>query len=317
LLDGKPPLPAVAVARNFALTISSLGSNAASTTTALTVLAQAAANNVVQSQKVELDQIDGRMQDKLNQQIAALQNTGDSASTQAWQSQLNQIQQQNSALTTAQAQFSNNSDTLSAIQTQLDALQTAAQNGDSASFDSALSEANTGLDNLIVVNPTPPLQADGVLGLKGAGLGIESSASYDLSTPAGQAAAENDVNNAQSLIAGIFAITTNNVIVAGSVSTSLADQYNTLSATLQQAQQNDQTQIATQTQNLTQQTQDQEHLIELALGNTTQLSSVISTIDNPPAAPTSAFGVLSDAVGATASSYGSQGTTPPILSLFA
>lgn len=297
------------------MTISSIGS--LSTTTALTVLAQAAANNVQQSQKVEIDQIDGRMQDRLNQEIAALQNTGDSPSITIWQSQLTQLQQQNSALTAAQTQYSNNGDTLSAIQTQLAAMQTAAANGDSTGFDNALSEANIYVGNLTVVTPTPPLQADGVLGLKGAGLGIQDSASYDLSTTAGQTAAETAVNSAQALIGQIFAITTNNVLVAGSVSTNLADQYNTVSATVQQAQQNDQAQISTETQNLTQQTQDQEHLIELALGNTTQLSSVLSSLENPPTTTTSAFDVLSNAVGATASSYTSQGTTPPILSLFA
>lgn len=295
------------------MSIPSIGSG----TTPLTVLAQTAANAVALSQKVELDQIDGRMNKQLKQKVAALQNTGDTPLIQGRQAQIAQLQKQNTAISQLQAQYSNNSDTLSAIQTQLADLQASAATGDSTNFDKTLAVANDYLDNLIAVSPTAPFQPDGVLGLKGTGFGIGNSASYDLSTPAGQSAAETAVGNAQALINQIFAPTTSNILVAGSLSTVLAGQINSINGALQATEQNDQNEIATKTQTLTQQNSDVEHLIQLALADATQTATQLAQDLNPPAAPKSVFGVLTGAVGATASSYSSTGSTPPILSLFA
>jgi len=296
------------------LTISSLGST---TTTALTILAQAATNAVGLSQNVELDQIDGRMQDQLNQKIAALQTPPDAATISQTESQLKQLQQQGSTVSKQTSQYTANSNVLSEIQNQLTALQTAAAQGDATSFDNGLAVANTELSNLMAIPPTAPYQPDHVLGLQGSGFGIQSSSTYDLSTPAGQNAAQADIQTALNLVSQASAATTSNELVATSLSTALSGQIGSLDTTLQQDEQTDQMQLAAQTAQLTQQTQDQEHLIELALGNTTQLSTVLSQIENPPQTATSAFDVLSSAVGATASSYTSQGSSPPILSLFA
>lgn len=286
---------------------------------ALTVLAQSYSSNAQLTTQEQLDVIDGRLQAQLKNQIAAVQasDAPDNALQTSTQADITRLKKQLSTINSTQAQFSTNSNVLADINIRLAALQTAITAGDSAGFDTALGTANTDLGNLLVISPTAPFQPDGILGLKGTGLGIKNSATYNLSTPAGQAAAQTDVNNAQALITQLFPATTNNILVAGDVATALGNQINLQVATFNQLQSTSQTQIDAQTANLTQLEQIQEHIIQLNLGNTTLLSDEIGSIANPPPLPTSTFDVLSNAVGATADSVNTalNSSTPAILSL--
>jgi len=233
------------------------------------------------------------------------------------QDHINQLNKKLSTVTTVGNDSSTNAGMLSQMQNQLAALQTAAANGDSSSFDSNLGMLNTELGNLLVVPPTAPFQPDQISGLKGTGLGIQSSAYYDLSTTNGQAAAAADINNAQTRIGQIFGIVTSNQLVATSLTSSLSDQINSLNNTLQQTQTTDQLNNAAASAKLTQLAQNQEHLIQLALGNTTLLSDALANMATIPDLPTSPFDVLSNAVGATATSITPAQTSSAILSLLA
>jgi hypothetical protein len=285
----------------------------------LTALAQSYSSNAQLTTQEQLDIIDSRLKAKLKDQIAAVQanDAPDNALQTSTQADVTRLKKQLSTIEATQTQFSTNSNVLADINIRLSALQTAITAGDSAGFDTALGIANTDVGNLLVISPTAPFQPDGILGLKGTGLGIKNSSTYNLSTPAGQAAAQTDVNNAQALIGQLFPATTNNILVAGDVATALGNQINLQVATLNQLQNSSQTQIDAETANLTQLEQNQEHIIQLNLGNTTLLSDELGTIANPPPLPTSAFDVLSNAVGATAASVNTalNSSTPAILSL--
>jgi hypothetical protein len=154
-----------------------------------------------------------------------------------------------------------------------------------------------------------------VITLQANGLGISNSATYDLGSPAGQAAAAAAVQSAQTLVNQVFQATGSNQILAGSLNTELSTQTTALNAQLQQMQQSDSAATADQVQRLTQQAQDQEHLIELAIGNTQLLSTALMNAATPPQPASSVMEVLQNAVGATASSVLSKQSTPPILSL--
>lgn len=287
---------------------------------ALTVLAQSYSSNVQLTTQEQLDIIDGRLKAQLKDQIAAVQanDAPDNALQTSTKADITRLKKQLSTIDATQTQFSTNSNVLADINTRLEALQTAITAGDSTGFDTALGTANTDVGNLLVINPTAPFQPDGILGLKGTGLGIKNSSTYNLSTPAGQTAAQTDVNNAQALISQLFPATTNNILVAGDVATALANQINLQVATLQQLQNSSQTQTEADTANLTQLEQNREHIIQLNLGNTTLLSDEIGSIANPPPLPTSTFDVLSNAVGATTNSVNTalNSPIPAILSLF-
>lgn len=290
-------------------------------TTPLTILAQAYTNADQLSEQVENDEATGLIQKQLQQKIAALPNTADDALVQATQADVNRVQTQLNTINAYNTSNSQNGDTLSDLNNQLAALQTAITNQDSAGFDSALSEANIDVGNLTVLSPTAPFQPDQILPLKATGLGIQSSASYDLSTSAGQAAAQTAVNAAQSVVNNVVALVTSNQLVGGDVSTALTDQLNSLNQTLANTQNTDELQTQSETAKLTQQAQDQEHLIQLSLGNTTQLSTDIANTEADLSATpvTSPFAVLVDSVGETAATATTalNSPSPAILSVLA
>lgn len=291
------------------------------TTTPLTILAQAYTNADQLSEQVENDEATGLIQKQLQQKIAALPNTADDALVQATQADVNRVQTQLNTINAYNTTNSQNGNTLSDLNNQLAALQTAITNQDSAGFDSALSEANIDVGNLTVLSPTAPFQPDQILPLKATGLGIQSSASYDLSTSAGQAAAQTAVNAAQSVVNNVVGLVTSNQLVGGDVSTALTDQLNSLNQTLANTQNTDELQTQAETAKLTQQAQDQEHLIQLSLGNTTQLSTDIANTEADLSATpvTSPFAVLVDSVGETAATATTalNSPSPAILSVLA
>ena len=290
-------------------------SSIATPNTILTSLATAAQNATQLTTQVEADQATSMIQRQLEQKIAALPSASDNVVLQISQTQLAHVQKQFNNVANLTKQYGVNGNLLTDINKELNTLHTAAANGDSGSFDQALGNINTDIGNLVLVSPTATFQPDQIAPLKSTGLAIKNSAGYDLSTASGKAAANNDINAAQQHVNVLLAITTNNQLVAGDLSTSLSTQINSITKTIQQTKTDSDTQVATETARLTQLAQNQEHLIQLALGNTTQLSSALAsmaTIADPPSSP---FGVLTQAVGATASSITPQQTSNAILSL--
>lgn len=300
----------------FGVTISSIGAAAITTTASpLTVLAQASANATTQNANIEINEVDNQIQKRLAQQTAALQAAPDSGMTAPLQAQLSSLQNQSSVMAATASSYGANANTIFDLQNQLATLQTEAASGNSAGFDATLATANADVYDLGVVNLIPPMQPDGVATLKANGLGIGASGVYDLSTPSGQAAAEAAIQNAQTVVAQVSQVTTSNQLIASSVNSSLTTQINSLNSQLQQVQQNTDTQTTNQIAQLTQQAQEQEHLFELAIGNTQLVSTALLQAESPPQPTTSPLEALSNAVGATVSSYQAQQSSPAILSL--
>jgi hypothetical protein len=287
----------------------------ATPTTLLGVLADASATAAQMHSEVEISQVNSAIQNRLNAQVAALQTTPDTAVVNALQTQITALQKQSSLYSNVGSQFGANANILSDLQNQLATMQTAASGGDGTTFDTALAAANNDVGDLNIIAPTAPFQPDQVITLQANGLGISNSATYDLGSPAGQAAAAAAVQSAQTLVNQVFQATGSNQILAGSLNTELSTQTTALNAQLQQMQQSDSAATADQVQRLTQQAQDQEHLIELAIGNTQLLSTALMNAATPPQPASSVMEVLQNAVGATASSVLSKQSTPPILSL--
>jgi hypothetical protein len=307
-------LPLLAT-RKFAVTVSSVST--ATSINMLTILAQASQNATQLSVQVETDQATAQIERELKHKIAALPNTADDTLVKVSQAQLKRLQKTFSTISTRSGQFGTNGNIFTDINKQLAALQTEITSGDSANFDKTLSVAHTDIGNLVIIPPTAPFQPDQVLQIKTNGLAINNSASYDLSTPAGQTAAKADVNNAQLYINQLLGITTSNQVVASSLATGLSNQINFLNQTLQQTLSTSQLDVLSKTAQLTQLAHNQEHLIQLALGNTTQLSSALAkmaTITDPPKSP---FAALTSAVGATADSITPSQVSSAVLSILA
>jgi hypothetical protein len=285
------------------------------TTTALTVLGQASATATQLAQQQQLNIIGQQIQKQLATKIAALQQTADPAIAQMQAAQVATLQKQQAAFSSLATSYGQNSGTLVDLQQHLATLQTSASGGDSAGFDAALSAANTDVSNLLVVTAPAPLQSDLVLGLKGNGLAIQSSGAYDLSSPTGQAAAAAAVSAAQTLVGQIAQATTSNQLLASNLSSTRGTQVDTLSSQSQEEQQAAQIATGTQILQLQQQAQNQAHLIELALGNTSALANVIANAINPPQPPSSIFAALGAAAANAAGN--APASAPAILSLFA
>lgn len=277
------------------------------TSTLLTTLATAAANAAQAKTSIYVDLINGQIDKQLKAKIAALKDPTDTVILQSNQDTINQLNQQLTDANNIASQFSNNSNVLSDLSNQLANLQNAIAAGNTQSFDQFLGYAKNDLYNLTIVPPTAPYQYVPIEQFKTNGLGIQSSANYDLTTAAGKAAAAADVQNAQQTALSLSAIGTSNQLIAYSNSSALATQINTMTTALQTAQDNNQNYIATQTANLTQLAQTQEHLIQLALGNTTQLSTALSQMTASTDIATSPYAVLS--TGATASAAAAQSST--------
>ncbi len=167
------------------------------TTNIMSVLTQTSldAATALASQRFQLVQT--QMQNQYNTKVAALQAESKPTSSENFlQVEISGLGNQKSTFSTFQSQFGSNVNILGDLSTQIVALQNAVQSGNAAAFDGALGTATADISYLTVVNSNPAFQPDGVTQLKANGLGVKSSSSYDLSTPAGQAAALADLNTA-------------------------------------------------------------------------------------------------------------------------
>ena len=243
-----------------------------------TLLASTLATGAQNQNQLTLNAINNTMTTRLNNQIAQIQSqASDTTTVDLLQNQLSAAQSQNTAYSQAASQSLTNEGFLDDINTQLVTMNTAATNGDSSTFDNALALAQSDINDLTVVNYVAGTQPDGVANLKYNGLGIQSSASYDLSTPAGQTQAESDIANAKTAISQILTTTTQNQEIATSQSDAYTDDINNLTLQLSQISNNQNTTVQTEISNLKQKEQDQYHVLELTLANSNNASSVLTT----------------------------------------
>lgn len=284
----------------------------------LSVLQSIAQSTAQVTQSQQLANISQDLQNQLNRQLAALQQPTDQVSIDLSQNRINALQAQQKTVSSLETQFGTNGNLLADMSNQLNLMAQAVTNSDGTAFDNALSALNTDLDDL-----TPPawnvlFQSDGIAQLKTNGINIQSSATYDLTTPAGQAAATADVTAVQNQLQTIINLNGGNQTVAASQITALNGQISALQNMQLQQQQAQSQAIAQQTALLQQNMQNQLHLIQLNLGNSSQLSTALSAALNPPQPVNSVFGALVNSVGQTASNAETQlGSNPAILSLFA
>jgi hypothetical protein len=279
--------------------------------TLLNALASAYATAAQSRTSIELDIINARIQQQTQQKIDALQGPADTVQITANQTLVSTLNDKLTTNNQLASIFSSNGAVFSDLTNQLAAIQTAISNGDPQSFELALQQANNDVGNLIIAPPTAPYQADNLEALKTNGLGIKSSADYDLSTDAGKAAAVADVQNAQELVIQLSGIQTSNQILAFDIASALTTQINSINKTITEMQNENSDYISAQTDKLNQQAQIQQHLIQLGLGNTTTLSTALQQMSVATQVATSPYDIL----GTSSSSTTSDGSNPAVLSL--
>jgi hypothetical protein len=286
--------------------------------TPFTVLQSIAQATASMTQSQQLANIAQDLQNQLNRQLAAIQPATDQVSIDLSQNRINGLQAQQKTISGLETQFGNNGSLLADMTNQLNLMSQAVTNSDGNSFDNALSALSTDLDDVTPPAWNPIFQSDGTTQLKNAGITIQSSATYDLSSPSGQAAATADVTALQNTLQTIIAVNGANQTVAASQLTALNGQINSLQSLQYQQQTAASQAVAQQTAQLQQNMQNQLHLIQLNLGKSSQLATALSAALNPPQPINSVFGALMNSVGQTASNAETQlGQNPAILSLFA
>jgi hypothetical protein len=239
-----------------------------STTSIMNVLTQAALTQAASQESYRFNLVQNLLNAQFQKKVAALQASNNtSAKDNFLKVEISQLGQQKATYGKLQNQYGQNANILSDITKQIIAMQNAASAGDSATFDSALATANGEVTYLTVVQDNGTMQPDGVVQLQASGLGVQSSHSYDLSTPDGQAAALADLQNASALVNQVYNATTGNQTVAGSQVSALGSQANTLNTTLENDQFDQLSNVTLQTLKLKTQLQTQVHLIQLSFAN--------------------------------------------------
>jgi hypothetical protein len=274
----------------------------------INTLAQIATSGAQSQSQYQLQLIGAQMTAQLNQKIAELKAAANDPILPVLQQQAATLNAQKTRYDAAQRQLVANGAPIGDLDTQLTTMATAAAAGDGATFDQALAQAQADLGNLNAVPLLPGLQPDGAASLKSNGLGIQSSATYDLSTPAGQAQAAADISAAQGLMAQLSTMTAQNTQIANSVSQALEVQITSLNDQVNAREQTETGDAATQIQTLQKQTQTQFHLIELSLGSAANTSTMLQDFENAQAA-TGATGTILDVLDTQLSSSGSSPTS--------
>ena len=243
-------------------------------------LANAAALGAQNAAQFRLKLIGQQITTQLNKKIAQLKEQSQDPTIPLLQQQAATLNQQKTAYDQALTQIGNNGTTLGDLSIQLANLANAAAQGDAATFDQTLSAANTDVSILQPVPPLAGLLPDGVNSLLSNGLGIQSSATYNLSTPTGQAQASADIQAAQSFIQQIASTNTTNQEIGSSISQSFQGQLSAISDQISNKQISGLTAAATQVDKLNQQAKTEFHLIELQFGNVGQTGSILSNAQN-------------------------------------
>jgi hypothetical protein len=240
--------------------------------TRLAAAATAGAQSLV-NYRIQL--VGNQLTAQLNKKIAELKLQSEDPTIPVLQQQAANLTKQQTAYADAQGQLSGNGTGLADLSLQLASLATAAQGGNAAAFDQALTAAGADVGILQVVPYLAGFQPDGVAALKFNGLAIQPSATYNLGTPAGQAQALSDVQAAQSLVGQISSTTLQNQTVAASIGQTLQSQISAIGDLISQEQTSVLTDAATQIDKLKHQTQEQFHLIELAFGSVGNVANML------------------------------------------
>ncbi|HUH84463.1 MAG TPA: hypothetical protein VLX85_07620 [Stellaceae bacterium] len=266
-----------------------------SPTSPLARLSQIATASAQSAVNYRLELIDNQLTAQLNKKIAALQATAQNPAVPGLEQQAADLTKQQAIYTKAEAQASQNGVALGDLSLQLGKLAVAGQGGDSTTFDQSLSAINTDIGILQPLGYTPGLQNDGIAALQANGIGIQSSASYNLSTPAGQALAASDIQAAQAAIQNITGISSTNQTIASSIQQALQGQISNINNEVDTAQTGVLATDAQQIAKLKQQEQEQFHLIELALGSvgtTTTMIQSFETSGNTAPPPGSVISIM-------------------------
>lgn len=250
------------------------------TTSLINSLANVATASAQSSAQFRLKLIGAQITAQLNKKINQLKEQAQDPAIPLLQQQEAALNHQKQAYDQVLVQFGNNGSTLGDLSIQLSTLANAAAQGDSTTFDQTLGAANTDLGILQIVPALAGFLPDGIASLASNGLGIQSSATYDLSTPAGQARASADVQAAQSLVQQIAGTNTTNQEIGSSISQSLGTQLTAVSDQVSSKQNAILTDDAAQVDKLNQQAKTDFHLIELQFGNIPQTGSIISNAQN-------------------------------------
>lgn len=262
----------------FAVSTSSISSTLTINNALISKLAAASAANAQSMANYRLQLIGNDLTAQLNKKIAALQAQAEDPNIPVYQQQEQQLTQQQTTYQNAEAALSENGTALSQISLQLGNLAVAAQAGDSTSFDQALASAQNDVSLLQTVPFAPGLQPDGVAGIQYNGLGIQSSASYDLSTPAGQAQALSDIQAAQNAVQASSSTTSLNQQITASVQQALQTQISGISTQISNLQNSELSAASATIANLQQQTQEEYHIIQLDVGDETNATSILTSV---------------------------------------
>jgi hypothetical protein len=250
------------------------------TTSLINTLANVATAGAQSFVQFRLKLIGQQITAQLNKKIAQLKDQAQDPTIPLQQQQAATLSHQKQAYDQALSQIGSNGSTLGDLAIQLGNLSSAAAQGDSATFDQTLGAANTDIGILQTVPALAGFLPDGTSSLATNGLGIQSSATYDLSTPAGQAQASTDIQAAQTLIQQIASTNTTNQEIGSSISQSLGTQITAISDQISNKQIAILTDGAAQVDKLNQQAKTDFHLIELQFGNVPQTGSILSNAQN-------------------------------------
>ncbi len=223
--------------------------------------------------------INNMISNQLNQKVTALQDQVQTSTVGVLQQQQTGLNTQLQSYQTAEGQISANGSVLADLSLQLANMATAAQSGNSTTFDQTLTAAQLDVADLQTVSFAPGLLPDGTAALMGAGLNIQSASTYNLSTPTGQAQALSAAQAAETQVQQISTMNNLNQQITASAQTALQTQISGIGTQINNLQIAQQTAIAQQTTTLEQQAQEEYHIIEMNLGNATNASSFLTSVE--------------------------------------
>jgi hypothetical protein len=249
---------------------------------------------------------------QLNKKIAQLKDQSNDPSIPILQQQATLLQQQQKTYSSAHSQLFGNGTIIGDLSLQLSNLAVAAQAGNSSQFDTALAAAQTDVNTLTPVPNLAGFQPDGVAPLKFNGLGIKSSATYNLGTPQGRAQAQSDIQAAQSVVSQLSTSTLQNQAVADAINQSIDAQLTAITDQIDSKQLTELGQAADQISKLKQQEQEQFHVIELAFSTVGQSAGILSGYQTSQNIDPPAGSIISVLVGQKGPPQLMVATLPPV-----
>lgn len=253
----------------------------------LSTLTAGAVNSSLQAAQIRFDSVQKAIQNQYLAEIKKVQENPTQSSDDLLKKQIDTLSKQKSSFNNFQKQYGTNVAMFGDLAKQLSALEDAIEAGDATAFDASLNNASTDVANLTVVQQMPQFQPDNVLSFKVNGLGIQSAASYDLTTDEGKEAALAVVRQAEAKVGQSIQLTTLNQTVAGQIAKALDQRISSLNGDVQQHQLDQIKKTTEAVQTLQKKAATQLHLIQLAFANSQQLSQSLlsrqfASLDNKP-----------------------------------